>query len=67
MGAIRIEIAGSFKPNTDHTFSAQTHGHADAVAKAIQWLSEEVLPRAIRHDHDLHEEGAKPDGPFGDY
>jgi hypothetical protein len=36
------------------------HGHAQAVAEAIRWLSEEVLPEAIGQDHKLHEEGARP-------
>jgi hypothetical protein len=65
MGAIRIEVGGSFKPNDEKSFSAMEHGHADAVAKAIKWLSDEVLPKAIRLDHDLHESDNKPNGPFG--
>jgi hypothetical protein len=40
MGMIKIETVGSF-PNQTKTFSAMQHGHADAVAKAITWLSDE--------------------------
>lgn len=65
MGMIRIEVAGSFLPNCTRSFSAMEHGHADAVAQAIEWLSSNVLPRAIRRDHDLQEKGGKPFGPFG--
>ena len=65
MGMIRVEITGSFKPCRVKTVSAQKNGHAAAVAEIIAWLSSDVLPKAIRQDHDLHEEGFKPDGPFG--
>lgn len=64
MGMIKIEMVGSF-PYRTKTFSAMQHGHADAIAKAITWLSKEALPRAIRQDHELHEHGEKPEGPFG--
>ena len=62
---IHIVVRGSFAPNAEKNFSAMQHGHADAVAKAIVWLSNEVLPRAIRLDHELQSEGEKPEGPFG--
>lgn len=68
MGIINIEIAGSFRPDRPAkvtSFSAMDHGHADAVARAIEYLSSEVLPAAIRRDHFLHEQGDKPNGPFG--
>lgn len=64
MGMISIETAGSFPRHTKR-FSAMQHGHARAVADAIRWLSEEVLPAAIRQDHDLHAEGHAPERPFG--
>jgi hypothetical protein len=64
MGMIKIETVGSF-PNQTKTFSAMQHGHADAVAKAITWLSDEMLPRAIRQDHNLHDQNERPEGPFG--
>jgi hypothetical protein len=65
MGQIRIDIVGSFKPNTGKTFSAMTGGHADAVAQAIEWLAAEVLPAAIAHDHGLQAENAFPELGFG--
>lgn len=64
MGMIKIETAGSFARQF-RTFSAMEHGHARAVADAIRWLSEEVLPTAIRQDHDLHAEGHAPARAFG--
>lgn len=64
MGMITIESAGSF-PRNRRTFSAMQHGHARAVADAIRYLAEEVLPAAIRQDHDLHAEGAMPERAFG--
>ncbi len=64
MGMINIVTAGSF-PQRAITFSAIDHGHASAVAEAIKWLSSEVLPEAIRQDHDLHTEGASPEKNFG--
>ncbi len=59
MGVIRIETAGSF-PTRRKEFGAIDHGHAHAVADAIRFLSEEVLPEAIERDHKLHAEGASP-------
>lgn len=70
MGSIQIHIAGSFlTPEAGllqerKTISAMDHGHAQAVAEAITFLSEEVLPRAIALDHMLHENGEKPRGGF---
>lgn len=60
MGIIRIETSGSF-PGRNETFRAQTNGHAQAVAEAIRWLADEVLPEAIEHDHGLHDRGVRPD------
>lgn len=64
MGMIHIETAGSF-PHRRKSFSALDHGHARAVADAIKWLSEEVLPEAIKQDHILHADQAKPEKGFG--
>ena len=63
MGTIRIVTAGSF-PFRDKQFGAIERGHAHAVAQAIQYLSEEVLPEAIERDHRLQAEGAKPTKGF---
>lgn len=65
MGMIRIQVVGSFRPLQDKSFSAMHGGHAEAVAEAIEWLSREILPKAIEQDHQLHEEGAKPEKGFG--
>ena len=65
MGQITIHIEGSFEPNRRVTISALDTGHADCVTKAIQYLAEMVLPRAIRQDHELHEAGHKPREGFG--
>lgn len=65
MGQIRIVVAGSFAPNEWKDFSAMEYGHADAVAKAIKWLADEVLPKAIRLDHELHDKNARPSKLFG--
>lgn len=59
MGTLRIDTGGSFPTHT-RSFSAVDHGHAHAVAEAIRWLSGEVLPEAIEHDHQLHDEGLEP-------
>lgn len=63
MGIINIEMLGSF-PQAKKSFPAIDHGHAHAVARAIAWLSEDVLPWAISKDHELHEQGAKPTRGF---
>ena len=65
MGMIRIEIVGSFSRGGTANFPAQHHGHADAVARAIAYLSGTVLPLAIKQDHELHDEDARPDFGFG--
>lgn len=63
MGMINIRAWGSFKAE-EKTFSAQTHGHAQAVAEAIRFLSETVLPEAIANDHACHDDGIKPSNGF---
>lgn len=59
MGVISITTAGSF-PAAEHRFSAQDHGHAHAVARAVAHLVDDVLPWAIAQDHRLQAEGAEP-------
>lgn len=63
MGVLKIEAYGSF-PYTSKTFSAQEHGHAHAVAEAIAFLTNDVLPWAISRDHQLQAEGAQPSRGF---
>jgi hypothetical protein len=65
MGIIQIEIVGSFTPHHSRQFSAMKGGHAQAVAEAIEFLSKEVLPRAIVQDHVLQAEGELPENRFG--
>lgn len=65
MGLIRVEVAGSFRPRGNRIFKAQSHGHAQAVAAAIEWLSAEVLPAAIAQDHELQAEGVAPEKGYG--
>ncbi len=65
MGMIDITVRGSFRPNETATFAAGNHGHAKAVADAIKWLAEVVMPAAIDHDHLLHDEGSIPLHGFG--
>lgn len=65
MGMIRIQVLGSFNPNTEKKFSAMSKGHAQAVADAIKYLSEEVLPNAISNDHECHRDGEFPTDGFG--
>ena len=65
MGQVLIQLKGSFKPRRTKGFSAMHGGHAKAVAEAIEFLSSVVLPEAIAHDHDLHEQGHAPSVGFG--
>lgn len=65
MGRIAIEIIGSFKIKGTKYIGAMDRGHASAVAEAIEYLSSYVLPSAIKQDHDLHEQGVKPEIEFG--
>ncbi len=65
MGFVKVEVGGSFVgqyglSSIAERFAALHNGHADAVARAIQYLSEVVLPRATALDHELHEEGDTP-------
>jgi hypothetical protein len=69
VGYIRIQVGGSFVGHyginsVSEEFSAMENGHADAVARAIEYLASVVLPRATALDHDLHEEGEKPRDGF---
>ena len=63
MGMLKIETLGSFK-HESKTFSAMDHGHAHAVADAITFLSNVVLPEAIANDHKCHDDGARPSRGF---
>lgn len=63
MGMVKIETKGSFG-YTRNEFSAQEHGHAHAVAEAIEFLSNVVMHEAINLDHKLHEEGKHPSEGF---
>lgn len=63
MGFINITTGGSF-PTRRKGFDAIRHGHAHAVAEAIEWLATVVLPAAIDQDHRLHDQGAKPAAGF---
>ena len=65
MGTINISVQGSFRKPTTRLFSAMHGGHAMAVSEAIKFLSSELLPDAIEQDHDLHEDGVKPEVGFG--
>lgn len=65
MGYVNVQVGGSFvhhygMESVVEQFDAQSHGHADAVARAIEYLSAVVLPRATALDHDLHSEGSAP-------
>lgn len=68
MGMITVSIKGSFNYKEefleDKEFSAQEYGHADAVARAIEYLSGVVLPRATFLDHKLQTGGHLPDKGF---
>ena len=56
MGKIAIEISGSFKVKGTKEIGAKDRGHASAVAEAISFLSNIILPSAIKQDHELHEQ-----------
>jgi len=65
MGMIHIDTVGSFSPRQSKQFSAIGGGHAQAVADAIKWPAEMVMPAAIVQDHLLQSEGAYPENGFG--
>ena len=64
MGEVRIQAAGSFGIY-DMKFSAQDHGHADAVERAVGFLTETMLPRAVAKDCRLASQGHYPNKGFG--
>ena len=64
MGMLTINLAGSFGSRSK-SFSAMAGGHAQAVAEAIQYLSEVELPKAIRNDHECHRDGIEPSEGYG--
>lgn len=64
MGQLTIKMSGSFGVK-QKTFSAMEGGHANAIANAIRYLSQE-LPGTIEQDHKLHDDGQRPpDADFG--
>lgn len=63
MGMITITLNGSFGSRTQ-TFSAQSQGHAAAVAKAIDWMASGPMQEAIANDHRCHEDGIEPSEGF---
>lgn len=63
MGVLNLNTNGSFGHRAKN-YSAEAHGHADAVVQAIKWLSAELLPWAIAEDHDLRNEGVFPKEDF---
>lgn len=65
MGMITVELKGSFGLPRFKTFSAMEGGHAQAIAEAIQYLSEVELPKAIRNDHECHKDGIEPSAGYG--
>ncbi len=70
MGYVNVQLGGSFGNAAKYgvvnirQFGAIDHGHADAVAQAIEYLAGTVLPAAVALDHELHDDGAKPRGGF---
>ncbi len=72
MGMITVKLEGSFAKEAGFTigsnqFSAMQHGHADAVARAIEYLASDVLPKAIALDHLLQKVGDSPLQGFDRY
>ena len=65
MGILTVSLRGSFGEARMQNFTAMTGGHAQAVAEAIQYLSEVELPKAIRNDHECHRDGIEPSEGFG--
>ena len=65
MGNITVTTQGSFGPLKSKTISAMSGGHAKAVGDMIKYLSEEILPAAIKNDHECHRDGVQPTDGFG--
>ena len=65
MGMITVIVEGSFRHGERKGFSAMEYGHAKAVADAIKYLADMVLPSAIQLDHELAAEGERPRSGFG--
>ena len=59
MGIVTISTTGSFGRSL-RQFSAIEHGHADAVAQAMEYLAADLLLKATAQDHQLHDEGDAP-------
>jgi hypothetical protein len=66
MGMIEVKVQGSFgRSNTIRQFYAMEHGHAHAVANAIDFLAGSLLPEAISLDHELANDSQCPLHGFG--
>lgn len=63
--SIRIMTGGSMGANK-YQFS-DTEGNAMAVAKAIQFLSTELFPMAVKRDHELHAQGVSPEKGYAGF
>lgn len=63
MGMITIKTVGSFG-ETSKSFHAAEHGHADAVAQAIEYLAATLLPDATAQDHHLRDGDNFPNSGF---
>lgn len=63
MGMLVISTAGSFG-KSEKLFMASKHGHAHAVAEAIEYLGGTVLREAINNDHKCHNENVRPEKGF---
>ena len=65
MGQITIETTGSFPLKAAYIESALAGGHAAALGRAIEYLTQ-MLPEAIALDHQLQKLGEiPPDASFG--
>ena len=61
MGVITVITKGSFPKRAQHNETALEGGHAAAIGRTIEYLTE-MLPRAIELDHRLHDGGECPTG-----
>ena len=64
MGVIKVSMGGSF-PTMKAEYNGREGVHAMAITRAIAFLVGQ-MPWAIGRDHELHDEGSRPDkSPFG--
>lgn len=59
MGQVTVVLEGSFGKFQRNVESAEEGGHAAAIGRSVQFLTEQ-LPEAIRLDHKLHRDGQRP-------